>query len=266
MESSLKATIELFVKRLMSRSALTDKEVSALLELRGSPKVYRSHSDLVRRGDLLEHSCLVVDGLVGRFGQNGEGERQISGLYIAGDMADLPSVVSPAAGWGIGSLSQTTILRIPHVQLRHLASQYPGIAEAFWRDCVADGSIFSEWVVNVGRRDSLSRLAHLFCEMAVRSERAGLGDRTFFRLPITQIDLADATGLTGVHVNRILKKLREASIANFRSGEVTIQDWDQLVSVGDFDPAFLLFGGPSPRITEPTGSSMKNVPQPAPAA
>jgi CRP-like cAMP-binding protein len=105
-------------------------------------------------------------------------------------------------------------------------------------------------VVNVGRRDAISRLAHLLCEMAIRYEQAGLGARASFPLPITQIDLGDATGLTSVHVNRTLKELREQSIVEHRSGAVTIHDWDQLVKTGDFDAGFMLLDGAAPRINE----------------
>jgi CRP-like cAMP-binding protein len=140
---------------------------------------------------------------------------------------------------------------VPHENLQRLTANFPGIAEAFWRDSVADGSIFSEWTVNVGRRDAITRLAHVFCEMAIRSEKAGLGDRQSYPLPATQANLSDATGLTTVHINRTMKELRERSIVDLRSGRVTIHDWDLLVSTGDFDPAFLLLEGPAPRITEP---------------
>lgn len=250
MTASPASALQPFVNRLASRSILTDEEVSALLGLKGQIKQVATHVDFVRLGEQVDHSCLVVDGLVGRFGQNRDGVRQITCLYIPGDMADLPSVVSPKSGWGLGALTATTILRVPHADLRRIAAKHPGIAEAFWRDCVADGSIFSEWVVNVGRRDALSRLAHLLCEMAIRSEQAGQGDRRAFPLPITQSDLADATGLTSVHVNRTLKELRTQSIVTVQVGKVIIHDWHQLVSIGDFDAAFMLLDGPSPRITE----------------
>jgi len=166
-------------------------------------------------------------------------------------MADLSSVASPESGWGLAALTATTILRIPHADLRRVASKHPGIAEAFWRDCVTDGSIFSEWVVNVGRRDAISRVAHVFCEMAIRCQKAGQGNRYSFPLPMTQTDLADATGMTGVHVNRTLRELRTRFIAELRAGTVTIHNWDELVRTGDFDPAFMLLDGVAPRITEP---------------
>jgi CRP-like cAMP-binding protein len=244
------SALHLFVGRLASRSALIEEERSAVLTLNGQVRQVAAHVDFVRQGEHVDHSCLVVDGLVGRFGQNREGARQITCLHIPGDMADLPSVVSPKSGWGLAALTSTTVLRIAHNDLRRIAARHSGVAEAFWRDCVADGSIFSEWVVNVGRRDALARLAHVFCEMAIRCERAGQGDGRSFALPITQADLGDATGLTSVHVNRTLRELRTQGILTAKAGKVTIHDWDQLVSIGDFDDAFMLLDGPAPRISE----------------
>ncbi|MES2290350.1 MAG: helix-turn-helix domain-containing protein [Pseudomonadota bacterium] len=212
--------------------------------------IVAAHIDFVSAGEIVDHSCLVVDGIVGRFGQNGKGERQVTCLHVRGDMADLPSVVSPKVGWGLTALPRTTVLRIPHRELRSIASTYPGVAEAFWRDCVVDGSIFSEWVVNVGRRSALVRVAHLLCEMAIRSERAGTGDKHSYPLPITQADLGDATGLTVVHVNRTLRRMREQSIATFYGGKVIINDWQRVVKSCNFDDAFMLLDGPAPRISE----------------
>jgi CRP-like cAMP-binding protein len=250
MNDAYAASLQLFVNRLESRSELTCHEVSGLLGIEGRTKEVAAHADFVRLGEIVEHSCLIVRGLVGRFGQNTDGTRQITCLYIPGDMADLPSVVSPKSAWGLVALAPTTILRVPHAELRRLAATNPGIAEALWRDCVADGSIFSEWVVNVGRRDAVSRVAHVFCEMAIRCEHAGFGDRESYPLPITQVDLGDATGLTSVHVNRMLRVLRMQCAMELRSGKVTIHDWSKLTQIADFDAGFILLDGLSPRIAE----------------
>jgi CRP-like cAMP-binding protein len=244
------AALQLFANRLAARSILTDEEASAVLSLSGQIRQVAAHQDFVQLGERVDHSCLVMDGMVGRFGQNKDGGRQITCLHMAGDMADLPSVVSPKSGWGLMAMTATTVLRLPHADLRRIAAQHPGVAEAFWRDCVADGSIFSEWVVNVGRRDALTRIAHVLCEMAIRCEYAGLGDRHAFPLPITQSDLGDATGLTSIHVNRTLKTLKAQCGVTMKSGTVTIPDWDMLVSIGDFDAGFMLLDGPSPRIAQ----------------
>ncbi|UZK68817.1 Crp/Fnr family transcriptional regulator [Sphingomonas sp. S1-29] len=224
--------------------------MAAVLGLEGEIATVAPHVDFVRIGEQVGHSSLLIDGLAGRFGQNGDGGRQITCFYIAGDMADLMSLMSPTTGWGMMALTPMTILKVPHAELRQLTLAYPGIAEAFWRDSVADGSILSEWVVNVGRRDSITRVAHVFCEMALRFEQAGLGDRISYPFYITQADLADATGLTSIHVNRTLKVLRERSIVDFRLGVVRVHDWTKLVAIGDFDPAFLLLNAQAPRIAE----------------
>jgi CRP-like cAMP-binding protein len=244
------AALRPFIKRLASRSILTDAEVHALLGLNGKIKEVAVHTDFVRPGEPVDHACLVVDGIVGRFGQNRDGQRQITCLHIPGDMADLPSVVSPKTGWGHTALTTTMLLRIPHVELRRVAANHCGIAEAFWRDSVATGSMFSEWVVNVGRREAVGRVAHLFCEMGLRFEQAGRGDRSSFPLPITQTDLGDATGMSNVHANRTLRELRERSIAEMRAGTVVVHDWGQMAKVGDFDAAYMLLDGPAPRIAE----------------
>ena len=240
--------LQLFVKRLCSRSIVSDEEQTALSSLQGQVRQIPARKDIVHLGELVDHSCLLVDGVVGRYGQNGEGVRQLSCLHIAGDMADLVSLVSPKAGWGLTALTDVTILRVSHKDLRGVASQHPAIAEAFWRDSVADGSIFSEWVVNVGRRDAIARLSHLLCEMAIRCERANLGSRHAFKLPLTQADLGDAIGMTSVHVNRTLRELREQSILTMYSGTVTIHDWNALAKIGDFDHSYMLLDGPAPRI------------------
>lgn len=235
------AALQPFVNRLASRSVLTEEEQRALLGLGGRLKNVASHIDFVCEGQRVDHASLVVSGLVGRFGQNRDGVRQITCLHIPGDMADLPSVVVPKACWGLAALTDTTILEISHSDLRRVAAEHPGLAEAFLRDCAADGSILAAWVVNIGRRGAVARLAHLFCEMAVRCERAGQGHKRCFDLPLTQSDLGDATGLTAVHVNRTLRELRSRTLISTQAAKVIIYDWERLVTTGGFDDAFMLF-------------------------
>lgn len=249
--STESSALQLFVRRLAWRSVLTADEQAAILSLNGKIVEVKSHRDFVRLGEYVDHSCLVVGGVVGRFGQNSDGERQITCIHVPGDMADLPSVVSPKSGWGLTALTPATVLRLAHTDLRRIAAQHAGIAEAFWRDCVADGSMFSEWVVNVGRRDAITRIAHIFCEMAIRCERAGLGDRHSFPMAITQSDLADATGLTPVHVNRTLKELRNRAIVTTKAGQIVVHDWKAMVAVGDFDEGYMLIDEPCERILAP---------------
>lgn len=240
MLTSNHSALQGFLQRLLLRSRLTPEEQSAILNLRSHAAQVSGHRDVVSPGQVVDHACLVVDGLVGRFDQMKDGSRQITALHIPGDMCDLHSVVSPVAAWGLGAITTSTILHVPHEELRAAAVAYPAIALAFWRDTTADASVLAKWIANVGRKDALARLAHLLCEVGVRMEQAGLGARRSYSLPITQAQLADALGLTAVHVNRQLRALREGGLVRTDQRTVQIENWGKLAEIAEFDPEFLL--------------------------
>jgi CRP-like cAMP-binding protein len=231
--------LEPFVRNLEARSIIGPGERAAALALPGHPAQVGTNRDFVRLDEVVNHACLVVEGLVGRFGQTREGARQITALHIAGDMADLHSVVVPKASSALQALSVTTIFRIPHDALRETAAKFPRLAEAFWRECVIDGSVLAEWVVNVGRRSALASMAHLLCEMACRYRWKKPGPDMSYDFAATQTHIGDMLGLTSVHVNRTLMELRGLDIATFKGRRVTIHDWQALVRLGDFDPTYL---------------------------
>jgi CRP-like cAMP-binding protein len=239
--SSNRAPLARFLDRLLLRSTLGSEEREAVLALPGYVSQVAAHRDIVFPGRKVDHACLVVDGLTARFDQMKDGRRQITALHIPGDMCDLHSVTANVAGWGITAVSTATVLHIPHAALLEMAARFPAVGLAFWGDTVADGSVLAKWVSNLGRRDARARLSHLLCEMGVRMQVAGLGQRDNYPFPATQEQIADALGLTPVHVNRMLGPLREQGVATLRRGEVHIGDWPALVSIAEFDPAYLLY-------------------------
>lgn len=244
MSEARKFGLRRFLRRLLDRSTLSAEEQHAILSLPGQVRSVRSRQDLVMPGERVEHAVLVVDGLCGRFDQMRDGSQQINAIYIAGDMCDIHSVASPRAGWGITTIASGTILLVPHEDINRLAVRYNNIALALWRDTTLDASILAKWVANAGRKDARSRLAHLFCEVGVRMERAGLDKRTHFRLDVTQARLSDVLGLTPVHVNRTLQSLRAEQVLSMDKHVVDIADWDALACIAEFDPAYLLLDGP----------------------
>lgn len=237
-----------FLHRLELRSALTSMERDAILGLGGQTHRFPARVDVVSPGEKVDTACLVADGLAARFDQMRDGERQLTSFYIPGDMCDLHSVVFPKAAWSITAISPLVVQRVPHGQLRDLCIQFPAIAIAFWRDGTVDTSIFAKWVGNLGRKNAKSRIAHIFCEMGVRTQAAELGSKTSYRLPVTQEQLGDATGLTSVHVNRTLQEIRGEGLLTFGAGQVEIHDWAMLAAVADFDPAYLMLAEPPQRI------------------
>ena len=128
----------------------------------------------------------------------------------------------------------------PIEAIRKLTGARAMIMEALWYDTLVDGSIHREWVANVGRRDAITRVAHLLCEFALKLDAIGLGKRLNYELPMTQEQLADATGLTPVHINRVLQSLaKQGRIERVTSKSVTIGNWRELAAAGDFDRSYL---------------------------
>lgn len=238
MAHSNRLNLQHFLDRLTKRSSLTQEERQAILDLPGYATQVQSNRDFVRMGELLDHSCLVVAGYVGRFDQNANGVRQITAIHLPGDMADLHSVVQPEATSALQALSTATILRIPHDAIRAAASTYPAIAEALWRDCMVDAAVLAQWVVNVGRREAKSRIAHVLCEVATRLGVAPANGEIMFPFPVTQTQLADVTGLTAVHVNRTLQLMRREGLVEVKHN-ARIFDWDALARLGEFDADYL---------------------------
>lgn len=232
-------SLQPFLDRLNSRSVLTAEEQQAILDLPSHPDQVDANRDFVHLGQSVDHVSLIVDGLVGRFDQNSDGSRQITAIHIPGDMANLHATVQPQATSALQALSVAAILRVPHAAIRTATARYPALAEALWRDCMVDAAISSQWIVNVGRRDARSRIAHLLCEMATRLHSSAKERSFSFPFLVTQIQLADATGLTNIHVNRVLRAFRSEGIADVRRREVVVQDWNKLIAIGNFDPNYL---------------------------
>lgn len=229
-----------FLNRLLRHSPLSPSERKAILGLPGLRRRFAAKTDIVSPGQMTDAACLIVEGLAARFDQMRDGHRQTTALHIPGDMCDLHSAVQPKASWSITALNDVEVLRLPHAPLLEVAQNHPAIAVAFWRDSTADASILAKWVGNLGRKDATARVAHIFCEMGLRFEAAGIAVSTSYFLGMSQLQLADAAGLTPVHVNRVLQSLRARKLLSYRNGYVEIEDFIALAAIAEFDPDYLL--------------------------
>jgi CRP-like cAMP-binding protein len=194
---------------------------------------------LVRAGDPATHCCLLVEGYACRHKTTRLGRRQIVSFHMRGDLLDLQSLLFPVADHSIQTITAATVAWVPARTLQELARRRPSIGDALWRDTLVDASIFREWVLNVGRRDARSRVAHMLCEFAVRCRAVGLGSPEGFELPMTQEEIADATGLTSVHINRTLRGLREEGVIEQERRHLIVRNWPRLRQIAGFDPNYL---------------------------
>ncbi|HEY6048315.1 MAG TPA: Crp/Fnr family transcriptional regulator [Sphingomicrobium sp.] len=194
---------------------------------------------LVREGQRPTECCLLLRGFAFRQKLLHNGARQIISFHIPTEFVDLQNGLLDVADHNVQSLDRCEAAVIPRQPLLDVADKSSAIRLAMWIDTLIDASIFREWVINVGRRDSRSRIAHLLCELAVRMESVGGGFDGRFDFPITQEQLADATGLTPVHTNRTLQALRKDGLIQLSARSLTVLDWERLRQVGDFDELYL---------------------------
>jgi CRP-like cAMP-binding protein len=227
------------LRRLESIADLTQPEREALLRLPASVREVGSHQDFVREGDRPSECCLVLSGMAFRYKITEGGRRQILSFHISGEAPDLQSLYLRTMDHNLSTLTSCTLAFVTHKSLHVLFHQQPRLTGVLWRETLIDAAIFREWVVNVGRRPAPARMAHLICELFVRHQAVGLVTDRSFEFPITQGELADAMGLSPVHVNRTLQELRGRGLISERGRRLTILDWDGLKQVGEFDPVYL---------------------------
>jgi CRP-like cAMP-binding protein len=231
--------LETLVRRLRLTTQLDAEDVQAIEKLPIHIKTLPSQSAIVIEGDRPAQCVLIVKGFACRCKTTDTGKRQILSIHIAGDIPDLQSLHLHVMDHDLKTLSPCTIAVIPHDALRALTRSRPLVAEALWRETLIDAAVFREWIVNVGRRPAAARLAHLISELRKRLEAIGIDTGEHFDLPMTQLDLADALGLTPVHVNRVMKVLRNDGLMEFRRNVVRLKDAEKLARVGGFDDLYL---------------------------
>jgi CRP-like cAMP-binding protein len=193
----------------------------------------------VEEGEEIDQCCLLIDGFACRYKEAATGARQIVSFHIRGDLLDVQHLLLDQADHNVQVITEATLAWIAKAELIRVAWERPAIGKALWRSSLVDSSIFREWVLNVGRRNAKTRIAHMLCEFVARCEAAGLETKHGFQLPMTQQQIADATGMTHVHVNRTLRSLdRDRAIAR-SNNQFRILDLGRLRTIGDFDPAYL---------------------------
>jgi CRP-like cAMP-binding protein len=225
--------------KLRARDDVSPEEEAALRAMIGEVRNVAADKTVIRAGEELSASTLLLEGLLCRYKDLRDGSRQISELHVAGDFADLHSFTLKRLDHSILALTPCRIATVPHERLDAATGTHRHLARMLWFLTNLDAAIHREWVLSLGRRDALARVAHLFCELRVRLQIVGRADEAGYDLPLTQGDLAECLGLTPVHVNRTLKQLRGSGLVAFRGGRVSILDLVGLERVAEFDPAYL---------------------------
>ena len=230
---------ELLIRKLEWVGSLSAKQREALLRLEAVRVSVDAHQDIALEGDRPSSVTLLLAGFACRYKLVSDGKRQITSFHIPGDIPDLSSLFIPVMDHGFCSLAPSELAVIPHAAMLALFHDQPQVAHLFWRDTLVDAAVFCEWMVGIGRRSAFTRVAHLFCELIVRMQAVGLCSDYSVELPVTQTDIADALGLSTVHVNRTLQEIRGAGLIKLSRGKLVALDWEGLCDAGEFEQSYL---------------------------
>lgn len=225
--------------RLATVADLTDADRAKLDQLCCHVATVRARVDIISEGDRPEKIHLILKGWAARYMILPDGTRQIVAFLIPGDFADLNVAVLDHMDHGIVALSPCKVAYIDGHELERVTIENPRLTQAMLWSTLVDEAVLRQWIVNVGRRDAYQRVAHILCEMHARMKMVGLTEDDRLALPLTQNDLADATGLTTVHINRTLQRLRGEGLIEIGSGMLNILKVSELQRAGGFNPKYL---------------------------
>lgn len=229
----------LFIRKLSSFHQLSQDDERALAAASSDVRFVPAHQLLVRDGETPGCAHAVLQGFACRFKLLPDGRRQILDFLVPGDLCDGHALFLAAMDHNVGTLSPCRIAYIPHRDLIRLTDTHPAVARSLWWSTLAQESVAREWIANVGARPADQRLAHLLCELCQRLRVVGLVRNDSYELPITQLDLADALGLSVVHTNRMLQRLRGRRLIALAGGLLTIRDLVALEAYCAFDARYL---------------------------
>jgi CRP-like cAMP-binding protein len=230
---------DVWFRKLARLANLNQAELDALAALPFSIERVAANHRLVVNGKTVTRCCLLVEGYAARHKMSRTGKRQIVSFHMSGDMLDLQHSLLPRADHNVQTMTPAVVAWVPIPAIVQVSSEFPNIAAAFAKDALIDASIFREWVLNVGARDAKTRIAHMLCEFVQRREVLGIAPVQALELPFSQEQIGDATGLTTVHVNRMLRELTEEGAFARTGRSFRISDWAKLKAIADFDPAYL---------------------------
>ena len=226
------------IQKLRSLGVDSDTELDVVLDRLKVRAGTRRGEDIIAPGRSPRHSTVLIDGVACLYERLQDGTRQIYAFQYSGDVCDLHRHVLPEMNneVAVAAMTDCSIGIIEHKDLEQLIAQYPSLGLALWRASMLEASIFRKRLLNVGRQPALQRVAHLLCEQLARREAVGLNSAT---IPLTQMDLADAAGLSIVHINRTFQELRRLKILSKEGRAVKVVDRERLAGLASFDGNYL---------------------------
>ena len=231
--------IDTHLKKLRRRFEISADEERAIRGAVAGTRKIGADKVLIREGQVLNESLLLVSGWLARSKDLAGGDRQMTELHVTGDFPDLHGFTLKRLDHVVLTLSECTVAVVPHDRMRQMTERFPRLARIYWFATNMDAAIHREWALSLGKRSAIARMAHLFCELYVRLDVVGETRGDSYDFPLTQRELAECLGLTSVHANRTLQELRRRGLIAVENRQVSMLDRSGLERLAEFDPAYL---------------------------
>ncbi|HVI97955.1 MAG TPA: Crp/Fnr family transcriptional regulator [Sphingomonas sp.] len=225
--------------RSRRRRDLSDAEKAVLESAIERVETLPARRTTHERGDEVRYSTLLVSGYMCRYMDARDGYRQLVCYHIPGDFLDLHGYTLQRLDHDLATITEARVAYVPHAKITEITETIPHLGRMLWFSTLLDAALHREWIFRIGRLDAQGRIAHFLCETHARMDAVGLADGGSFALPLTQQDLGEACGLTSVHVNRTLRRLRDAGLATVHDKRAVIHDRAALASLGEFHADYL---------------------------
>jgi CRP-like cAMP-binding protein len=225
--------LELFTRLSTEDKALLGRLASARV------RSFASREDVIREGDAPRDINLFLSGWACRYKQMEDGRRQIIAFFLPGDVCDMNIFILKEMDHSISAITPVTVAEVSREAFEEVILQYPRVIQALWWDSLVNSAIQREWTVNLGQRTAAERIAHLICELFLRLHSIGLARANTCEWPITQIELADTTGMSSVHVSRTINELRNLGLIVLRDRQLTVSDLPGLMRLAMFNSNYL---------------------------
>lgn len=231
--------IERHLTRMRARHPLGPDEERVIRGLISETRRVEARKVVIREGERLDFSTLLLDGLMCRYKDLSNGQRQVTELHVPGDFADMHSFTLKRLDHNVQTLTDCVIGIAPHDHIQRMMETHPRLARLYWFSTNLDAAIHREWEVSLGKRSAAQRTAALFCEMHIRLGLIGMADADGYKFALTQNEIAECLGITPIHLNRTLKELREAGLVEVKGRYVSLLDLARLRGAADFDDGYL---------------------------
>lgn len=225
------------------RDAMSDDDLAAVDALIAEVREVPARKVVLKSGEALDHSTYLIDGMMCRYMDDRDGRRQLVAMQITGDFVDLHAFPLRWLDHDVGTITPCRVGIVPHERLAQLQRERPQLMRMLWFSTLLDAAMHREWIFRLGRLNAIGRLAHFLAELEYRLRMVGESDGRRFLLPMLQADLAEACGMTPVHLNRVVRRLRDLDLVALRDGQAFITDLKGLWQLAEFDPRYLFPDG-----------------------